>query len=73
MVKIDFLLFSQGRSCKTAISIFKHIFLSSHEAKITQIKGTCIKGQFWPPLEPKTESCFSPISLKWFIRGMVQV
>ena len=25
-------------------------------------RGTCIKGLFWPPLEPKTESCFSPIS-----------
>ena len=28
----------------------------------------CIKGLFWPPLEPKTESCFSPISSYWFIR-----
>ena len=25
-------------------------------------RGTCIKGLFWPPLEPKTESCFSPNS-----------
>ena len=25
-------------------------------------RGMCIKGLFWPPLEPKTESCFSPIS-----------
>ena len=25
-------------------------------------RGTCIKGLFWPPLEPKTENCFSPIS-----------
>ena len=29
---------------------------------------TCIKGLFWPPLEPKTESCFSHISSYWFIR-----
>ena len=36
-------------------------------------RGTCIKGQIWPPLEPKTESCFSPISPYWFIRRMVQV
>ena len=25
-------------------------------------RGTCIKGLFWPLLEPNTESCFSPIS-----------
>ena len=36
-------------------------------------RGTCIKGQIWPPLEPKTESCFSPISPNWFTRRMVQV
>ena len=30
----------------------------------------CIKGVFWPPLEPKTESCFSPISSNWFFRRM---
>ena len=36
-------------------------------------RGTCIKGQIWPPLEPKIESCFSPISTNWFIRIMVQV
>ena len=38
-----------------------------------EIWGTCIKGQIWPPLEPKTGSCFSPISPNWFIRRMVQV
>ena len=32
--------------------------------------GMCIKGLFWPPLEPKTENCFSPISFDWFIRGI---
>ena len=36
-------------------------------------RGTCIKGLFWPPLEPKTESCFSPISSYWFIRRIAQV
>ena len=36
-------------------------------------RGTCIKGQIWPPLEPKTESCFSPIIPNGFIRRMVQV
>ena len=36
-------------------------------------RGTCIKRLFWPPLEPKTESCFSPISSCWFIRRIAQV
>ena len=36
-------------------------------------RGTCIKGLFWPPLEPKTESCFSLISSCWFIRRIAQV
>ena len=36
-------------------------------------RGMCIKGQIWPPLEPKTESRFSPISPNWFIRRMAQV
>ena len=36
-------------------------------------KGTCIKELFWPPLGPKTENCFSPISSYWFIRGIAQV
>ena len=35
--------------------------------------GTCIKGLFWPPLEPKSESCLSPISSCWFIRRIAQV
>ena len=33
----------------------------------------CIKGQIWPPLEPKTESCFSPVYCNWFIRTITQV
>ena len=36
-------------------------------------RGTCIKGQIWPPLEQKTENFFSPFSPNWFIRRMVQV
>ena len=36
-------------------------------------RGSSIKGLFWPPLEPKTESCFSPISSYWFIRRIAQV
>ena len=31
-------------------------------------RDTCIKGLFWRPLEPKTESCFSPISSCCFIK-----
>ena len=36
-------------------------------------RGTCIKGLFWPPLEPKTESCFTSISSYWFVRRIAQV
>ena len=36
-------------------------------------RGTCIKGLFWPPLEPNTENCFSPISFGWFIRRITEV
>ena len=32
-----------------------------------------LKGLIWPPLEPKTESCFTPISSYWFIRRIAQV
>ena len=35
-------------------------------------RGTCIKGLFWPPLEPKTKSCYSPISSYWFVRRIAQ-
>ena len=36
-------------------------------------RDTCIKGLFWPPLEPKTENFFSPISFDWFIRRIIEV
>ena len=36
-------------------------------------RGTCIKGLLWPPLEPKTENCFSQISFDWFIRKIIEV
>ena len=35
-------------------------------------RGTCIKGLFWPPLKPKIENCFSPISFDWFIRRITK-
>ena len=57
---------------------FKIFFLKGGLAKLknpvhlvcgdTVQRGTCIKGLFWPPLEPKTESCFSPIPSYSFIR-----
>ena len=33
----------------------------------------CIKGLIWPPLEPKTKNCFSPISFDWLIRRITEV
>ena len=36
-------------------------------------RGMCIKGLIWPPLEPKTENCFSQISFDWFVRNMTEV
>ena len=36
-------------------------------------RGMCFKGLFWHHLEPKTESCFSPISSYWFVRRIAQV
>ena len=36
-------------------------------------RGMCIKGLFSPPLEQKTENCFSPISFDWFIRRITEV
>ena len=35
-------------------------------------RGTCMKGLICPPLEPKTENCFSQISFDWFIRRMTE-
>ena len=36
-------------------------------------RGTCIKGLKWPPLEQKTEICFSQISLDSLSRRMAEV
>ena len=42
--------------------------------KIITLKGVrALRGYFWPPLEPKTESCISPISSYWFVRRIAQV
>ena len=53
---------------QSAVQLLYIIMLNSKSES-----GTWIKGQIWPPLEPKTESCFSPISPNSFIRGMVKV
>ena len=43
------------------------------ECTWSEQRGTCIKGLKWPPLEQKTEFCFSQISLDSFIRRMAEV
>ena len=35
--------------------------------------GVRIKGLFWSPLEPTTETCFSPLSFDWFHRKISEV
>ena len=59
-------IFQVSTKQQSAISISPDVLIE---------RGTCIKGLFWlwPPLEPKTESCFSPISSYWFIRRIAQV
>ena len=46
-------------------------YIRVREGKIE--RGMCIKGLSCPPLEPKTENCFSQISFDWFIRRMTEV
>ena len=36
-------------------------------------RDTCIKGLIWPPLELKTENCFSQNYFDWFTRRMTEV
>ena len=50
----------------------EHVVCYSY-VKSNSKRGTYIKGLFWPPLEPKTENCFLPISFDWFIRRMTEV
>ena len=65
----------QVRIMNKAGTVFKKINFSKKIPFkcIRKQRGMCIKGLFWPPLEPKTESCFSPISSFWFIRRIAQV
>ena len=53
--------------------IYSGIWILNLIKKKRYQRGTCIKGLFWPPLEPKTESFFSLISYYWFIRRIAQV
>ena len=50
-------------------SFFYNFFVKFHDKQ----RGMCIKGIIWPPVEPKSKSCFSPISSDWFIRRIAQV
>ena len=54
------------------VHVYKKNDMLNLSCKETE-SGTCIKGLFWPPLEPKTENCFSPISFNWFIRRITEV
>ena len=67
--KIDLLstLFSGGLIQERFYSI-KTLLIEKRDTK-----GYGIKGLIWPPLEPKTENCFSPISFDWFIRRITEV
>ena len=43
------------------------------QSKIIPLKRYVHYGANLPPLKPKTESCFSPISFDWFIRRITKV
>ena len=60
-------------SCLSVFLFILFTFSIIHSNVMHMERGTCIKGLFWPPLELKAESCFSPISSYWFIRIIAQV
>ena len=56
------------------LSLIEAVLFSLQDFLLSDRKrGMCIKGLIWPPLEPKTENCFSQISFVWFIRRMTEV
>ena len=69
------LQYAEDYYCAYRISVdIAFLFLNVFNIQFLTIqRGTCIKGLIWPPLEPKTESCFSSISSCWLIRRMVQM
>ena len=68
VIFIELVQYAKNLGGKSRKNLVEHQII-----KNDKIRGTCIKGLFWPPLEPKTESCFSPISSYWFIRRIAQV
>ena len=59
-----------AEKCLTEKNVHMY-YIRVREGKIE--RGMCIKGLSCPPLEPKTENCFSQISFDWFIRRMTEV
>ena len=57
---------------KIKVTKLIHDTLPSQDA-ITHQRGTCIKGLICPPMEPKTENCFSQIYFDSFFRRMTEV
>ena len=56
-----------------AFKLVAHLKIKILDIPSNLERGTCIKGLIWPPLEPKTENCFSQISFDWLIRRMTAV
>ena len=66
-----------AKTLRTAMTTFESLQLTPFCFKKSSVskngqRGMCIKGLFWPPLDPKTESCFSPISSYWFVIRIAQ-
>ena len=55
------------------VNVKLHMPSVRQNQNVGDAKGTCIKVLFLPPLEQKTESCFSPISYYWLVRRIAQV
>ena len=70
---LEFLSLKVAAQARLSLHLSKRHIVGNHMSRLNFERGTCIKGQIWPPLEPKTESCFSPISPNWFMRRMVKV
>ena len=47
------------------------VLLEVYRASLKGVRA--FKGLFWPPLEPKTKNCLSPISFNWFNRRITEV
>ena len=62
---------------KTVFTLFKLVQGQVYRTfqLVLNERAMCIKGLIWPPMEPKSESCFSkiPSLVDWFIRRITQV